>query len=72
MANPTVHTVPHGDGWANELESSGVLATFDTKAEAITAGRDAAMAARVEHVIHNADGTISERHSYGDSPHPPE
>lgn len=72
MPNPSVHTVPHGDGWANELEASeGVLATFGTKDEAVAAGRDAAAAAKVEHVIHNADGTIGEKHSYGNDPNPP-
>ena len=58
MSDPNVHTVPRGDGWANGLESStSVLARFDTKVEAVTAGRDSASAAKVEHVIHNADGT---------------
>ena len=72
MPDPNVHTVPHGDGWANELEGAGtILATFDTEAEAVTAGRDAAMASKVEHLIHNADGTISERNSYGNDPYPP-
>ena len=72
MSDPGVHTVPHGDGWANELEgSASVLATFDTRDEAVTAGRDAAAAAKVEHVIHNADGTIGEKHSYGNDPYPP-
>ncbi len=72
MSDPGVHTVAHGDGWANELEgSASVLATFDTRDEAVTAGRDAAAAAKVEHVIHNADGTIGEKHSYGNDPYPP-
>lgn len=72
MSNAGVHTVPHDDRWANKIEgSTGVLATFDTKEEAVTAGRDAASAASVEHVIHNADGTIEEKHSYGNDPYPP-
>jgi len=73
MPDPNVHTVPHGDGWANELEGSRrPLATFNTKDEAVTAGRDAASAAQVEHLIHNTDGTIAEQHSYGSHPHPHE
>jgi len=72
MTDPNVHTVPDGDRWATELEGSDRLATFETKEEAVTAGRDAAAAAKVEHVIHNADGTIAEKHSYGNDPYPPE
>jgi hypothetical protein len=25
----------------------------------------------VEHALHNADGTIGEKHSYGNDPYPP-
>ena len=72
MSDPNVHTVPRGDGWANELESStSVLARFDTKVGAVTAGLDSASAAKVEHALHNADGTIGGKHSYGNDPYPP-
>ena len=47
-----------------------MLATFGTGNEAV-AGADMAMAAKVEHVIHNADGTISECRSHGNDPYPP-
>jgi hypothetical protein len=42
--------------------------THDTKAAAVAAGRDEARRRRTEHVIHNEDGTIGERNSYGNDP----
>ncbi|MEA2358522.1 MAG: hypothetical protein QOI62_1782 [Solirubrobacteraceae bacterium] len=41
------------------------------KAEAPATGRQMARDRRVEHLIHNLDGTIGERNSYGDDPYPP-
>jgi Uncharacterized protein conserved in bacteria (DUF2188) len=67
-----IHTVPHGDGWANRREgASRVSETFDTKQQAQQAGRDAALRDHVEHFIHNRDGRIGERNSYGNDPYPP-
>lgn len=72
MAGSSVHTVPHGDGWANRREGSQrVSNTSSTKAEAQAVGRDMAKNDGVEHLIHNKDGTISERNSYGNDPYPP-
>ena len=69
---PPVHTVPHGDAWANEREGSDrVSKTFDTKQEAQKAGRETARREKTEHVIHNRDGKISEKNSYGNDPYPP-
>jgi len=69
---PPVHTVPHGDGWANRREGSKrASATFGTKAEAQKAGRDTARRDKTEHLVHRQDGTIGERNSYGNDPHPP-
>ncbi len=72
MAKPPVHTVPHGDGWANKRAGSDrVSKVFPTKAEAQAAGRQTAMNDSVEHIIHNLDGKIGGRNSYGNDPHPP-
>lgn len=74
MANrkAPIHTVPHGDGWANRREGAGrVSQTFDTKAEARSAGRETARRDGTEHLIHRQDGTIGERNSYGGDPFPP-
>lgn len=67
-----VHTVPHGDGWANRRAGSDRVAkVFATKQEAQAAGRQTAMNDSAEHVIHNRDGQISQRNSYGNDPYPP-
>lgn len=72
MSNKNLHTVPHGDGWANRREGADrVSRTFDTKREAEQAGRDTAKREGVEHLIHNKDGKIGERNSYGNDPFPP-
>ncbi len=71
-SKPPVHTVPHGDGWANRRAGSDrVSKTFDTKAQAQSAGRTTAKREKVEHQIHKKDGSIGERNSYGNDPFPP-
>jgi Uncharacterized protein conserved in bacteria (DUF2188) len=65
MAKGDIHTVPHGDGWANRVEGNErVSNTATTKAEAQAAGRDMARDRGVEHLIHKQDGTIGERSTY--------
>jgi hypothetical protein len=65
MADGDVHTVKHGDGWANKVEgTSRVSNSATTKAEAQAAGRQMAVERGVEHVVHRADGTIGERNTY--------
>lgn len=72
MNRKPVHTVPHGDGWANRRSASPrVSKTFRTKAEAQAAGRDTARREQTEHVIHRKDGRFGERNSYGNDPYPP-
>jgi hypothetical protein len=71
MARGWIHTV-HRDGrWLNEVEGGEILSTHQTKEEAVDAGRGFAQQRRTEHVIHNMDGTIAERNSYGGDPYPP-
>jgi hypothetical protein len=65
MANGDVHTVQHGDGWANEVEgNSRVSNTAATKAEAQSKGRDMAIQRDTDHLVHRQDGTIGERNTY--------
>ena len=72
MSKRAVHTVRHGDGWANRrAESARVSKVFGTKGAAQAAGRKTAMRERTEHFIHNRDGRIGSRNSYGRDPHPP-
>ena len=62
----------HGDGWATlRAGSDRVSRVYGTKEEARQAGRDTARRESTEHIIHNRDGRISERNSYGNDPHPP-
>lgn len=69
MGKKNVHTVPHGDGWANRREgASRVSQTFDTKREAQQTGRETARREHVEHLIHNKDGQIGERNSLRQRP----
>jgi Uncharacterized protein conserved in bacteria (DUF2188) len=69
---PAIHTVPHGGGWANRREGAPrVSKVFPTKAAAQAAGRETARRERTEHIIHNKDGEIGSRNSYGNDPRPP-
>ena len=66
MADGFVHTVYKDEQWVNEIEGSHVeSAAFATKAEAVEAGREEARRGQTEHVVHNQDGTIGARNSYG-------
>ena len=68
-----VHTVPaRGSrrGWWNEVDGK-VKSRHHLKELAVEAGRVIAGQLAVEHTIHRADGTIGEKNSYGNDPHPP-
>jgi hypothetical protein len=71
MARGWVHTVYRVGCWQNEIDGDGVDSTHLTKAEAVVVGRQLATARRTEHVIHNRDGTIAGRNSYGADRFPP-
>ena len=69
MADGFIHTVWKDDEWQNEVEGGDRIPGRDeNKKEALEAGRSRALAVETEHVIHNQDGTISERNSYGNDP----
>jgi hypothetical protein len=69
MGEGFIHTVSKNGQWVNEIEGGGELGSaHETKEEAVAAGRERARADQTEHVIHNQDGTISERNSYGNDP----
>ena len=66
MANGFIHTVPKGKQWVNEVEGEGAIGgAHATKEEAVLVGRARASQDKTEHVIHNQDGSIGERNSYG-------
>lgn len=65
VAKGDVHTVPHGDGWANLTEGNQrVTRTYGTQREATSDGRAAAIGRNTEHVIHGSDGQIRARNTY--------
>jgi len=66
MAQGFVHTVHVNGRWVNSLEGEerAVLGTFDNKEEAVEAGREQASRRLTEHLIHNEDLSVAERHSY--------
>lgn len=72
MAKGDVDTYHEGDSWKNKIEgNSRASGVFDTKAEAVAAGRDRARADGVEHVVKKLDGTIGGKNSYGEDKFPP-
>jgi hypothetical protein len=69
MAAGYMHTVYKQGNWLNEIEGQGELTGhYTTKEAAVSVGRAEAKRRETGHVIHNQDGTISERNSYGNDP----
>lgn len=61
--------MPHEEGWAVKREGGEKASSVHpTKAQATEAGRKTAKAEKVELVIHNKDGKISDKDSYGNDP----
>ena len=70
--NKQIHTVPRPGGWGNKSSGASRIAKLDpNKAAAQAAGRKTAINQNAEHIIHNKDGKIGARNSYGNDPHPP-
>lgn len=66
------HIVPHPEGWAVKSEGSNKATNvFETQQEAIERGREIAINQQSELLIHNREGKIRERNSYGNDPYPP-
>ena len=69
-----VHTVPaEGEGrkgWWNKMNGK-ILTRHHLKTVAVAAGREFARQFKVEHTIHNEDGEIAEKNSYGNDAFPP-
>ncbi|TLM80793.1 DUF2188 domain-containing protein [Pseudarthrobacter sp. NamE5] len=70
MAQGDIETYHQDGAWKNKREGSDrpFGTGYGTKDEAIAAGRDAAKADKVEHVIKNENGQIGEKNSYGNDP----
>lgn len=71
MANQ--HVTPHPDGVYQVIAEGASRATkrFPTQKEAIAAGREIAKKQQVELIIHNKEGQIRDKDSYGNDPFPP-
>lgn len=73
-SKPNVHTTynQNAKNWRNITEGATKPAkVYDTKAEATAAGRTMAINNKVEQLIHDKNGKIAERNSYGNDPFPP-
>lgn len=65
MSKPAIHTVPHGDAWANKHENaSKIIKAFATRDKAIEVGAIEAHREKVEHVIHKENGKVERRMPY--------
>ena len=66
------HVVPKGDKWAVMGDGNEkATAIFDTQKEAIEKGKEIAKNQESELLIHNKEGEIRDKHSYGNDPYPP-
>jgi len=65
------HHIVHNPAGGWNVKRSGASRAsrhFDTKAEAIAAGREISRSQRTELVIHRRDGTIQRKDSHGNDP----
>lgn len=70
--SPEVHTTPNpnGRGWVNQA-GGDVISSHRTKDPAVARGRGEAKSRETEHVVHNKNGQIGQKNSYGPDPLPP-
>jgi hypothetical protein len=72
MTTGAIETFYEAGRWRNRIHTVHVLAEdYDTREEAVAAGRRLARTAGVDHVVRDADGTIIEREPYDDGPADP-
>lgn len=74
MVKKNQHVVPVKDNkWGVKGEGNQrITKKTDTQQEAINTAREIAKNQGSEVVIHRKDGTIRDKDSYGNDPHPPE
>lgn len=67
------HVTQRSDGrWQVKGENnSRATAVTRTQKEAVAVARDIAIKQRSEVLIHNTEGKIRQKNSYGNDPHPP-
>lgn len=69
--NQHVTRHPNGGWQVKGARNSRATVRTETKSDAIDIARGIARNQRTELVIHNMDGRISAKHSYGNDPYPP-
>jgi len=70
MPQGDIETYYEDGQWKNKRDGAqrAFGAGYSSKEDAIVAGREAARGDKVEHIIKNQDGVISEKNSYGNDP----
>lgn len=69
---PDVHVTPKGDQWAVIREGSNRASSLhDTQAEAEKKGKETARRDKTEFHLHDRQGQVRDRSSYGNDPNPP-
>ena len=69
MPEGDVETYHSGGKWRNRIQGHQDLpGEYDTREEAVKAGRAEADDRKVEHLVRKLDGTIGERSSHGHDP----
>jgi hypothetical protein len=64
-----VETYFEDDVWKNKIQGNLIEhSVYERKVTAVLVGGDMARSRKVEHIIKDKDGTISERHSYRNDP----
>lgn len=74
MKKKNIHTVFNKERKMQETKKEGQenpITSSHTKQKALEKSIKEAKKEKVEHVIHNKDGKISDKDSYGNDPHPP-
>ena len=73
MSNKSTHVVPNAEGGWDIKQSGGQRSSghFDTKQEAVQRARTISQNQNTELVVHNKDGRIAGKDSYGNDPYPP-
>ncbi len=69
MPKGDIETYFEDNVWKNKIEGNLIEhSAYERKLTAILVGTNMARSRKVEHIIKNKDGTISERNSYGVDP----
>lgn len=66
-----IHVIKDKNGWSMKKENEENKKYFSTKEEALTYSKNEAKKDKVELIIHNENGIISNKNSYRNDPYPP-